>query len=326
MKLVVLTEYSLDIGYGHISRTMALADVFSESGWEVEYLIRCTKTFNVEFPYSYQLVEWTNYSEYIDLLLGADVVLFDTYRVSSDILNQIAKTTPRAITIVDSQLNHPNYGTLVFGSIYANEYSFEGDFNVLLGKNYMLFRRDFIDASRNYTINDEVKSIVISLGKSIKESEVSCVLSSVSKVFNNSVDIHVVGTTIKSLKKFGEIHIHPFLETKQYVELIQSSDLVISNGGQTLNECIVLNVPVIPFQTADNQHNNIKGWAAHGVILTPALGDMHTEDFMRNLESQLLLMKCSNIRNRMSKLSKKGIDFDGAKRVFKYIINEIKSN
>lgn len=326
MKLVVLTEYSSDIGFGHISRTMALADVFSESGWDVEYLIRCAKTFNVIFPYSYQLVEWANYDKYINQLLGANVVLIDTYRVSPDILNQISNITPWPITIVDSQLNHPNYGTLVFGSIYANEYALEGDFNVLSGKDYMLFRREFINASRNYNVRDEVKSIVVSLGKFIKESEMSIVLSSVSKIFKNSVDVHVVGTPIGFHNKFEKIHIHPFLETKQYVEMIQSSDLVISNGGQTLNECIVLNVPAIPLQIADSQKDNIKGWEAQGVILSPTLGDVYTEDIIEKLENQLLLMKSSNIRSRLSNLSKNAVDFNGANRVFKYMLNGIKSN
>lgn len=323
MKLAVLTEYSSQIGFGHVSRTLAIADCFFEIGWEVEYLIRESKKEDLAISYPFQLVEWSEVSSVKNILGNSDAVLIDSYKVTSATLSELAKNTSFPLTIIDSKLNYPDRGVLIFGSIYANKFELKGDFTVLSGRDYILFRKDFINAKKDFIVREEFGKIVITLGKFVKSSDITTILSVINKTLNHPVEISVVGTPIEDIEQNEYIQYYPFLETKKYVELLQTADLAITNGGQTLNESIALNIPTLAIEIADNQSENIFGWSNLGVVLT--LGKISDANFHLNLEENLLRMKGRNERRLYSDRSKEVIDLNGAQRVLKYVLNGIKS-
>lgn len=323
MKLTVLTEYSSQIGFGHISRTLAIADCFFEIGWEVEYLIRESEKNDIAISYPYQLVEWSETSLVKNILENSDAVLIDSYRVSPATLSELAENISFPLTIIDSKLNYPDRGVLIFGSIYAEKFQIKGDFPILSGRDYILFRKEFINAKKDFTVREELSRIVITLGKFIKTSDITTILSVIGNTLNSSVEIYVVGTPIENIEQNGNVQYYPFLETKKYVELLQTADLVITNGGQTLNESIALNIPTLAIEIADNQSQNIKGWRDLGVI--SSLGKISDAYFCLNLEDYLLRMKDPDERRLYSDHSKEVIDLNGAQRVLKYVLNGIKS-
>lgn len=324
MKLTVLTEYSSQIGFGHISRTLAIADCFFEIGWEVEYLIRELEKNDIAISYPYQLVEWSETSLVKNILENSDAVLIDSYRVSPATLSELAENISFPLTIIDSKLNYPDCGVLIFGSIYADKFEVKGDFTVLSGKDYFLFRKDFINAKKDFILREELRKIVITLGKFVKSSDIATILSVINKTLNHLVEIYVVGTPIENIEQNEYIQYCPFLETKKYVELLQTADLVITNGGQTLNESIALNIPTLAIEIADNQSENILGWNNLGVIL--ALGKISDANFHSNLEEGLLRMMNLNERRLYSDRSKEMIDLNGAQRILKYVLEKLEKN
>lgn len=323
MKLTVLTEYSPQIGFGHISRTLAIADCFYEAGCEVEYLIRESVSLDISIPYPCQLLEWAKTSLVQNILENSDVVLIDSYRVSSTILSELAEKISFPVSIIDSKLNYPDRGVLIFGSVYADKFKIKGDFTVLSGKDYILFRKDFLNAKKDFTVRKELRKIVITLGKFVKSSDILTILSVINNIFNYSLEINVVGTSFEDIDQNENVQYYPFLATKEYVELLQTADLVITNGGQTLNESIALNIPALAIEVAENQRDNIIGWEKLGVVL--GLGKISDTNFHSNLYKNLLRMMSLNERLLYSNRSKEMIDMNGAKRVFKYVLNGIKS-
>lgn len=325
MRLIVLTEYSPQIGFGHISRTLALSDCFFEIGWNIEYFIRETDCFDVTFPYSYRLIDWSSYTQIENILNKADVVLIDSYRVSPQTLSELVKNTTYPLTIIDSKMNYPNRGTLVFGSIYANNFLInENNLTVLSGEDFILFREDFIKAKDNFLVRDKLESIVISLGKLANLSELTPIINIIRDTLGVSIKISVVGASFdKRETEEDNLDIYPFLETKAYARVLQEADLVISNGGQTLNECIALNVPTLAIEMADNQFCNIRGWESLGVIFSA--GKITDVDISKKLKDSLLKIADLSIRQVLSIRSQKALDLNGAQRVLKYVLNGIKS-
>jgi UDP-2,4-diacetamido-2,4,6-trideoxy-beta-L-altropyranose hydrolase len=57
-----------------------------------------------------------------------------------------------------------------------------------------------------------------------------------------------------------------FLNPSELIKEYQQADLVITNGGQTLNEVILLGIPAIGIVVADNQKRNVQAWNKLGVI------------------------------------------------------------
>lgn len=322
MKLIVFTEYSREIGFGHINRTLSLADEFFSNGWEVEYCIREANTIDFSLTYRYELFDWgIDLGRTLETTKEADVILIDTYRVGKDTLNLIVEDVRNPITIIDSTLNYPTKGLLIFGSVYADQYSVNKQQNVLGGPKYMLLRKSFLDMVKdNKVIRETIENVIITLGKFAERSLLSVIIDVLTDLLPNT-QLHLIGTS-EYLPK-DNVYVHPFLPTNKYISLLQSADLVVCNGGQTLNECVALSLPNISVMVTENQRMNIDGWMQRGVTHSVGAFDACFKERLQQGVKALV-----SIDNRMLqyKQGRGVIDFAGPNRIFKYVINGIKSN
>lgn len=321
MKVYFLTEYSKEIGFGHLSRCLSLASVFQEKNYEVVFLIREWNEEPLELELEKRQVEWADPEMLNTMVSEEDILVIDSYRVPLKILNQIALDHRRTVSITDSKLNHANAGIIVFGSVYGTENKIRNNkAEVLAGPEYVLFRKGVREAPKN-EVRKNVQEVLISLGGHADSSVLKKTIETVQDQFDKC-RIRIVGNNrlenTENVKNLG------FLSLSGLLIELNKSDLVITNGGQSLNEVILLEIPTIGISVADNQDKNLRAWHELGVLKHFVTSG--SPDFQDKLRDSLEELKDYTRRLERVERGRPVIDSDGAKRVVKKIEEWAKIN
>ncbi|MDT0686571.1 glycosyltransferase [Autumnicola psychrophila] len=314
MKIYFLTEYSKNIGFGHLSRCSSLADAFTEAGYDVTFFIREWENEELKLDHKKEKVEWINIEHLRNLISSEDIIVFDTYRVSKNDLDLIASEYKHIVSIADSNLNYASRGVVALGSIYGKELNLSsGSITFLAGPEYLLFRKIFWDLPKR-EIKENVQQILISLGGHINKEVLEIAISSLSLCFSKS-KVKVLGNS--EIETSGNVEFMGFLDPSDLIKEYQQADLVITNGGQTLNEVILLGIPAIGVVVANNQERNVQAWNKLGVLQKNL--QANSGDFQGNLEEVLGEIKKFERRIEITTKGNTLIDSRGARRVVEHI-------
>lgn len=310
MKIYFLTEYSREIGFGHLSRCLSLASVFHEKNYEVVFLIREWEQEALDLEFEKKKVEWNDPQILSTVISEEDILVIDSYRLSSEKLHKIALDHKRTVSITDAKLNHANSGMIVYGSVYGKEDEIiSKDALVLAGPKYLLFRKE-VRQSPKHEVRKDVQQVLINLGGHAD--------SAILKKIIHLLQGHFDGCTIKivgnnSLEESKGVDTLGFISLTDLLINLKESDIVISNGGQSLNEVILLGIPSIGVSVADNQDKNLRAWQELGVL--KHFIKSVSPDFQENFLDALEELKDYNLRLERVKKGSSIIDSNGAKRV-----------
>lgn len=321
MKVYFLTEYSKEIGFGHLSRCLSLASVFQEKNYRVEFLIREWNQEPLELEFEKKRVEWSNTGVLNAIVSDEDFLIIDSYRVPKEILNKIALSHDRTGSITDSKLNHANAGIIVYGSVYGKEHEItNNEADVLAGPEYVLFRKGVREATKN-EIRKNIQEVLISLGGHADNSVLKKIIQIVKDHIGNC-RIRIVGNS--TLENSENVHNLGFLSLPDLLSELKRSDLVITNGGQSLNEVVLLEVSAIGISVADNQDKNLRTWHELGVLKNFIKSD--APDFEDKLLNSLEELKDHTRRLERIERGRSVIDSNGAQRVVEKIEEWAKIN
>lgn len=319
-KVFFFTEYSSVIGYGHLSRCTSLADQFAKNNFQIEFNIsECDLEPNIN--YKYRIIDWSKSLDVEIEDVKNSFFIFDTYRVPKHRLNSLTENIEYPISISDSQKNFAEKGLVIFPSAYGNELISSKEnlpFEYLAGPEYVIFRSGFTEMSyTTKTIKQDVSRILISLGGFIAYDPIIKIVNLVREVYKNA-EIVVVGKMSQTdkLKKKTNVIFKDFVDVNSYINLLSSADITIINGGQSLNEALLLKIPSIVIPTAKNQCNNIKYWLERKACLVST--PLNTLNFSTSFKNSL--EQISDIEQR-SKLinTETNINGLGAKKIIEYI-------
>ncbi|GHA30242.1 UDP-2,4-diacetamido-2,4,6-trideoxy-beta-L-altropyranose hydrolase [Salinimicrobium marinum] len=317
MKVFFLTEYSKSVGFGHLSRCSSLADAFQEKGYEVEFLIREWKDEALNLDYPKKKVEWQNTEEIRRLVSKEDLIVFDSYRVPVETLDKIAAEFPYVLSIADSKLNFSNNGVVILGSVYGKEMDFSSSgknkLDFLAGPEYMLFRKIFWNIEKK-KLQNTIETVLISLGGHANSEVLERVIATLSLYLNNAV-IKILGNA--DIQVPDRVERLGFLNPLDLLEEYKAADLIITNGGQSLNEVILLGIPAIGISLVDNQNKNIQTWNERGILKNNI--NVGSEDFPKELEDAIIEIKDLSKRIERTARGTDMVDYKGALRVVEYI-------
>lgn len=324
MKAVFLTEYSSSIGFGHLARCGALADELYKQNFAVEFIIRGS-TLSPTLNFDYSLNEW-NSSEFIQKInLEKTLLIFDSYLVKQNELNIITRDVIYPISISDSQRNYVEKGLVIIPSAYGFELLQTKKnlyFDYLAGPEYVLFRKEFIsNIPLRKKINENVNSVLISLGGFTDVQILNIIINALLHNFNG-LKIYIVGNirNVELLVQNECVKYLNFVNAKKYVSLLKDVDFAVLNGGQSLNEAILLKVPSIAIPTAGNQFNNISFWRGLKACLAcDPVGPLPA--FEKEFTENLLSIKRPQIRDMVNTL---GVKLDGlaSERIVRYLLHK----
>lgn len=310
-QIVVLTEASKSLGLGHLNRCLNLVEIFKEKS---DYLIKfhiSGSDSTISLSYNHVLIEWADQT-YLDLVLStADLVIVDSYQASKKILNYISKNSLRSLFIVDSKMCYGEGGAntvILFASPYSIFCDFPNSIKVLSGIDYLLFKDEILSTKVDYTVRKNIRKIVINVGGYFDEVLIKKLVSIIDEVF------HDIIITILGKSKNGEtiidskvnIVLIKFVNSLEYVETLNDADILICNGGQSLNEGLFLNKNCIVIAIAENQESNIQFWNQKKVI--KYIGAEKDPDFLIYLK--LALQEYNEIEERIKFLPLNKVTFN----------------
>lgn len=288
-------DASAQIGYGHFTRTLALAEMLKDN-------FNCT--FFTSEPTEYQIGEMSKVCQHIALneetkfevfltyLTGNEVVVLDNYFFGTDYQLAIKSKGSKLVCIDDLRDKH-YVADIVINQSATDEsiFSVESYTRLLLGPDYLLLRAPFrLPPARSKRNND----LVICLGGAdpyhITDKIVSCLLK--MNVSFNIVCILGDKVSISEDNKVN-VEIRRNLSAAEMAEVFDRSACALVSASTVSIEALSRGVPLIAGYYVDNQeeHYNrlVSEGQAAGVGFWP---DVSESDIIKALTDIKKLQPC----------------------------------
>lgn len=322
-KIIFFTEWKNKTGTGHLSRCISMGDAFIEKKFEYNFIV--DSEINYDFSahgikpiiFNWRL-EPEKVKRYIE---NNSLVIIDSYLASKKQLKLISGFTRHPVFISDARMNYYPKGIVIIGNSFANKLSLivSEDVHYLLGIKYALLRKEFWDV-KDKEISPKLKKILISLGDSAPD-DLNIKIARVLLNYNPDLNITIMSIKKNKLPKLKNVLFQTSrLSASEMVCMFQEHDIIISNGGQTLLECIRTGVPSISLKMADNQIRNIKTLSQKD--LTMGILNTNKEDMViKQLLQYFQKLESYDNRLQMKSSSRNFLDGQGARRACREVLD-----
>jgi UDP-2,4-diacetamido-2,4,6-trideoxy-beta-L-altropyranose hydrolase len=328
MRAVFITEGTKNIGFGHITRCLAIAQAFEEKKIETFLIINGDKSIlQLLKKENYKIIDWIkSEGKLFNLIKKDDIVFIDSYLANKNFYEKINKLVKQAVYIDDNnRLSYPK-GIIINGNIHAASlpYPKKKGLTYLLGPKYAPIRKEFWNFSFK-NINKKVKNVLITFGGDDKRNLTPKALFLLQKNYPNINYKVIIGNGFKNKSKIkklitNKIELVTDPNPEQIRNLMINCDIAISASGQTTLELLRLRIPTIIIVVADNQENIAK-------ILTKKLlveyaGNWKEKSLLNKLNKKVKKLYNYEVRKSMFDFQKNIVDGHGARRIVKFIIKK----
>ncbi len=309
MKVFFLTEGGANIGFGHITRCIAIQQALEEKNIASEIIVNADSTVEgVLKGLNHRRYDWLSNKEGLLEIIGeGNTVIIDSYLAKSALYNEIAQRVKTAVFLDDlKRIDYPK-GIVVNSAIYARDLNYPKTkgLTYLLGTQYLPLRQDFWSVPEK-TIRKEIKKILISLGG----MDYSQLIRNLGKYLEDRFNIEAV-----CIDKNNRV------SSREFRQLILDCDICISAGGQTIYELARCGTPAIGICLAGNQVLNLKKWQDVGFI--DFAGWHNDKNLFKKIEGFISNLTYQE-RIKRSRLGKRYVDGQGARRAVREIIDVTK--
>ncbi len=261
-KICFRADASPNIGYGHFIRTLALADMLKED-------FDCT--FFTCHPTSYQIGEMkkvcsyvalreeAHFNDFLSCLQGDEIVVLDNYFFTTDYQRAIKGMGCKLVCIDDVHDKHFVADVVINHSlcVSASDYDCEDYTSICVGMDYLLLRKEFLDATKMQFFNVR-NSIFICYGGS-DEFDFSLKSCKLLRGLDDRHIIVVIGggyCNKEELQKYAEgnnVSVYSNIDANQMIKLMSFSSLAVVPASTTFFEACCVRLPIITGYTVDNQ-------------------------------------------------------------------------
>jgi len=325
MKVLFRADASREIGSGHIMRCIVLAEELKNLGAECIFVCRngsgnlitqirdqgffvhsiClqhqdgitvhqSKECNATALYIYSYDEKSDAEQTKFLVAGQifDWVVVDHYSLGEN-WDVLIRPVCRKLMVIDDLANRRHDCDLLLDQNYYRKphkrYQKLVPENCicLLGPDYVLLRREFIEAKENLRIRTgEVRRVLVFLGGSDPTNETKKILIALKQMALNRIEVDVVvGVTnphhaiIQAMcKEMAGVNFCQNISNM--AELISEADIAIGAGGSSIWERCYLGLPSITSVVASNQLETTSDAASLGAIEYMGLAEaLDPEDY-----------------------------------------------
>ncbi|OFS19725.1 MULTISPECIES: UDP-2,4-diacetamido-2,4,6-trideoxy-beta-L-altropyranose hydrolase [Clostridium] len=332
MKIAIRADGGLQIGMGHIMRTLVLAKELAKTN-DVFYICRINNKKMEKYASGIKKIKEYGFNVitiseeiFIEELckIKADCLITDSYNVDEQYFYIIKKKFKITIYIDDMNLHYFNVDILINQNINAEklQYKVNKDTKLLLGLDYLMLRDEFRNISKPIN-KPKIKDIMITIGGSDNNS-ITNKLCEYIKDLDFKFHI-IIGPSFKddSIKKLVTLSkekksIKLYFNANMFL-VMKKCDIAISACGSTLYELMACGIPTLGIIVADNQQLIAVNLHNNKVIYN--LG------WYKNLNKEKIYDKINDLninkRNLMSNYGRTFIDGKGVYRIAK-VINEYK--
>lgn len=329
MEISILTEGGSSIGYGHITRCMALAERFSsiKSVKNTRLVVNADKRAEGFLKLNgakFINLDWVNKTDKTkDLISASNITIVDSYLAPKPFYKSICAPKKYSCLAVIDDYSRLDYDAdvIINPSICTARqmgYKKKRGTKYLVGRDYVILRKEFCGLPKK-NINKEIKNVMVTFGGKDYPGFVTKVIGLLAdKGFN----LHVVSSGINKIRALNgkNVRFYPSLNSSGLLNLMLKSDLCISAGGQTTYELAAAGVPTISICFAKNQLLNLKCWEKTGFI--EYAGSCDKEGIIDSLDSAVFRLLPYEERLRRSKIGRKMIDGLGAERIVEALLSD----
>lgn len=341
LPLVFRVDANKHIGTGHIMRCIALAQEWKKGGGEIVFLSCCESQIIraqiVDEGFNYietanTLTEKNDIENTISFLNGlrrAFWMVIDGYHFSDGYFQNIREAGYKVLLFDD--VNHRN---IVSVDIILNQnidaekmkYNCSLDTKKLLGVQYALLRKDFLDfRGRQRIIPEKANKIVVTMGGGDFKNVTLEIIKAFNLINDPELDVIIIvgPSNIHMDSLTRELKLSLFknelrTSVKNMTEIMAWADLAITAGGSTCWELCYMGVPSLVVCTAENQKYVINGLNKREVFRTLGWWEgIETTNMAQEIQG-LIMDRLQRLR--MSRLGEKLIDGSGGQRIVKSMV------
>jgi spore coat polysaccharide biosynthesis predicted glycosyltransferase SpsG len=329
MHLVIRADGGPDIGYGHLVRTSALAELALEHGHDVTCATTTPEVARSVYPDRVAILPLPVERErqvLIDWIENErpDAALTDSYEIDSGHQRSLRETVPCLCVVLDDTRHTVCADILVNGNVYAPnlEYEYEGDEpEWCIGLDYLLLREEIRTfAQQSPPWRDPPERALVTMGGSDIRGTTPEVLPTFGGT-DLTVDV-IIGPgfdqenerDIERVAQETEADFRLLRDPSDLVDRMFQADLAVSATGTTSYELLALGTPTVGIPQVDNQIPVAKGLSERGVIIHQPLEQI---DELHSTINQLCIG--SESRRSLQNRSRSLIDGHGTRRVYEVL-------
>lgn len=324
-----ITESGDEIGYGHLYRSIALAQQFIENGFEIDFFCDDSKGVSI-LRNTFNNVTIFISSSFEEKINNYSCIIFDLYKSSWKNYNNIVNST-KIITasIIDYKFRDYAIETNYIFQIGIQKYRFKESFKTTdegkiikfySGNDLFIFRKEF-QLGTLFKLRQSANKVLVSMGGSDPYRLTEFVFESLKQV-NMPLEVnYVLGAGFKSerlkilkLNNQNTIHkVYFHTNINNMAKVMTLNDFAIINGGNTRFELAVLGIPFVSI-SFDAIQNSIAN-KCQEIGIGKNIGIYH--NIKKNHLSTLVEKFLSNFKQRkiFSRQMLNTINLDGSKKI-----------
>lgn len=330
--LTVVTEGGRTIGFGHITRCLSIGAAFQHYGFKINFIVNADDSVSPVLAKTvHGILDWSHkQQELLNMLQDSSLILIDSIKITNDLILKIQSLNIPVIFIDDERRrNILTNGFVIDWTVLSEKKNYfipkKKDVLYLLGSQYTPLRYEFINAKKN-SIKQNIESIMVTFGGSDVRNLTPNILRTLAKEFPKIKKNIVIGAgfkNIKDIENFKDKNTTLIFnaDTSMMINLMQTSDIAIASGGQTLYELARIGTPTIGILLVENAKDDIIGWNKVGSIKN--IGWWDDKKLILNLKNTIKILKDKNERQKMQDNAKKYINPNGAELLVKTIIEKL---
>lgn len=274
MRIIIRADGGINIGMGHIMRTLVLADYLSEFA-EVIYVCRSENEFHIGREYisqkGFKVIKVSRNSMIDEIInIQGDCLITDSYDVNENYFDEIKKSFAVTGYIDDLNKHRFNVDFIINQNSYAEDlyYRVNTDTKLFLGSKYALLREEFVNLPRK-DISENIQDIMITMGGSDNNNLTKAIIENISNAYIYA-NLHVVmgpSFIYKQALRAMESNKIILYNNPRMSDIMQKCDIAIAACGSTLYELAASGTPTIGVTVADNQRRAAKRMEDLGIIL-----------------------------------------------------------
>jgi len=286
--IFIRADASLNIGIGHIMRTLGFASLAKEDGIKIYYLcysLPATLQRKIEkIATIFHLKNIDNENEVIDLAKTYNpfAIVLDSYSLNKKYELALKNKTVSTIVAYEDLDNEHNSDIVINPNIYAKS----NKSNHLYGVQWAIIRKEF---KHKFHKNSNKFEIAITLGGSDEKNSTEQIIKALKKWHIPFFANIILGDTnphkhkiSKIIKDSNSFKLHK--SSKNFASLLATADIIISASGQTTLEVLYLKKPSIAITIASNQERISKALDENRLALTLDASELNNKNkFLRKL-------------------------------------------